>query len=154
MKQPKTRRDAWAEAQRRFHRSDVHLQMARELGLNPKKCGGSPPIGRSPGSFPPRVHCGVLPQTMPPGETGAGGPPRRGREAAAAIGPRQGQTPTSMHRRMTEHDVREVTTERRPGMDHLGFVNLLTILRAGCKFSRVQTLLTLAIAEAKSGSQG
>jgi len=40
VKQPKARLDAWAEAQRRFHLSDLHIQMARELGLNPKKFGG------------------------------------------------------------------------------------------------------------------
>jgi hypothetical protein len=40
VKKPKARLDAWAEAQRRFHLSDVHIQMARELGLNPKKFGG------------------------------------------------------------------------------------------------------------------
>jgi hypothetical protein len=40
MKKPKARLDAWAEAQRRFHLSDLHIQMARELGLNPKKFGG------------------------------------------------------------------------------------------------------------------
>ncbi len=40
VKKPKARLDAWAEAQRRFHLSDLHIQMARELGLNPKKFGG------------------------------------------------------------------------------------------------------------------
>jgi hypothetical protein len=40
MKKPKARLDAWAEAQKRFHLSDLHIQMARELGLNPKKFGG------------------------------------------------------------------------------------------------------------------
>ena len=39
-KKPKARLDVWAEAQRRFHLSDLHIQMARELGLNPKQCGG------------------------------------------------------------------------------------------------------------------
>lgn len=29
----------WFEAQRRFRLSDIHVQMARELGLNPKKFG-------------------------------------------------------------------------------------------------------------------
>ncbi|TXL71687.1 hypothetical protein FHP25_28770 [Vineibacter terrae] len=29
----------WAEAQQRFHLSHAHVQMARELGLNPKKLG-------------------------------------------------------------------------------------------------------------------
>src|SRR5262249_20081743 len=40
MKKPTARLDAWADAQRRFHLRDVHIQMARELGLNPKKFGG------------------------------------------------------------------------------------------------------------------
>jgi hypothetical protein len=40
VKQPKARLDAWADAQKRFHLSDLPIQMARELGLNPKKCGG------------------------------------------------------------------------------------------------------------------
>ena len=40
MKKPTARLDAWAEAQKRFHLSDLHVQMARELGLNPKKFGG------------------------------------------------------------------------------------------------------------------
>ena len=30
----------WIEARRRYHLSDAHIQMARELGLNPKKFGG------------------------------------------------------------------------------------------------------------------
>ena len=29
----------WIEARRRFHLSHAHVQMARELGLNPKKFG-------------------------------------------------------------------------------------------------------------------
>jgi len=29
----------WIDARKRFHLSDVHIQMARELGLNPKKFG-------------------------------------------------------------------------------------------------------------------
>ena len=40
VKKPKARLDAWADAQKRFHLSDLHIQMARELGLNPKKFGG------------------------------------------------------------------------------------------------------------------
>jgi len=31
---------AWVEARKRFHLSHAHIQMARELGLNPKKLGG------------------------------------------------------------------------------------------------------------------
>ncbi len=30
----------WVEARKRFHLSHAHIQMARELGLNPKKFGG------------------------------------------------------------------------------------------------------------------
>ncbi len=30
----------WVDARKRFHLSHAHLQMARELGLNPKKFGG------------------------------------------------------------------------------------------------------------------
>ena len=30
----------WIEARERFHLSDAHIQMARELGLNPKRFGG------------------------------------------------------------------------------------------------------------------
>src|SRR5438093_3597098 len=30
---------AWVEAQKRFHLSHAHVQMARELGINPKKLG-------------------------------------------------------------------------------------------------------------------
>jgi hypothetical protein len=40
MKKPKARLDAWAEAQKRFRLSDVHIQMARELSLHAKKFGG------------------------------------------------------------------------------------------------------------------
>ena len=40
VKKPKARLDAWAEAHKRFHLSDLHIQMACEFGLNPKKFGG------------------------------------------------------------------------------------------------------------------
>ncbi len=30
----------WIEARRRYKLSDAHVQMARELGMNPKKLGG------------------------------------------------------------------------------------------------------------------
>ena len=29
----------WVDARKRFHLSDMHIQMARELGMNPKKLG-------------------------------------------------------------------------------------------------------------------
>jgi hypothetical protein len=30
----------WIEARNKYHLSDTHIQMARELGMNPKKFGG------------------------------------------------------------------------------------------------------------------
>ncbi|MGH9969301.1 MAG: hypothetical protein ACREBG_16090 [Pyrinomonadaceae bacterium] len=30
----------WIDARKKFHLSDAHIQMARELGMNPKKFGG------------------------------------------------------------------------------------------------------------------
>ncbi len=30
----------WVDARKKFHLSHAHIQMARELGLNPKKLGG------------------------------------------------------------------------------------------------------------------
>jgi hypothetical protein len=30
----------WIDAKNKFHLSDMHIQMARELGMNPKKFGG------------------------------------------------------------------------------------------------------------------
>ena len=39
MKATKTKRQPWVEAQRRHHLTDMQVQMARELGLNPKKFG-------------------------------------------------------------------------------------------------------------------
>ena len=29
----------WIEAKKKFHLSDIHIQMARELGMNPTKFG-------------------------------------------------------------------------------------------------------------------
>jgi hypothetical protein len=30
----------WIEAKKKYHLSDTHIQMARDLGMNPKKLGG------------------------------------------------------------------------------------------------------------------
>jgi hypothetical protein len=32
--------NVWIEARKKLHLSDAHIQMARELGMNPKKLGG------------------------------------------------------------------------------------------------------------------
>jgi hypothetical protein len=52
VKKPQARLDAWADAQKRFHLSDLHIQMARELGLNPKKCGGLATHRQEPWKLP------------------------------------------------------------------------------------------------------
>jgi hypothetical protein len=42
----------WIEARRRYHLSDAHIQMARELGLNPKKFGGLGNTRQEPWKLP------------------------------------------------------------------------------------------------------
>ena len=42
----------WIDARRRFHLSDAHIQMARELGLNPKKFGGLANTNQEPCKLP------------------------------------------------------------------------------------------------------
>ncbi len=39
-KKTATKYQAWLEARKKYHLSDTHIQMARELGMNPKKLGG------------------------------------------------------------------------------------------------------------------
>ena len=36
----KDKNKKWIEAKKKFHLSNMHIQMARELGMNPKKFGG------------------------------------------------------------------------------------------------------------------
>jgi hypothetical protein len=40
------------EARKRFHLSDAHIEMARELGLNPRKFGGLANTRQEPWKFP------------------------------------------------------------------------------------------------------
>lgn len=42
----------WIEARKRFHLSDAHIQMARELGLNPKKFGSLANTKQEPWKLP------------------------------------------------------------------------------------------------------
>ena len=43
---------AWVAARKRHHLSHVHVQMARELGMNPKKLGGIDNHRREPWKLP------------------------------------------------------------------------------------------------------
>jgi len=42
----------WVDARKRFHLSHAHIQMARELGLNPKKLGGMANHQQEPWKLP------------------------------------------------------------------------------------------------------
>ncbi len=42
----------WIEARKRYHLSHAHIQMARELGLNPKKLGGFANTKQEPWKLP------------------------------------------------------------------------------------------------------
>ena len=42
----------WVEARRRFNLSDAQIQMARELGLNPRKLGGMANHKQEPWKMP------------------------------------------------------------------------------------------------------
>jgi len=42
----------WVEARKRFHLSHAHVQMARELGMNPRKLGGLANHDQEPWKLP------------------------------------------------------------------------------------------------------
>ena len=42
----------WIEARKRYHLSHAHVQMARELGMNPKKLGGKANHEQEPWKMP------------------------------------------------------------------------------------------------------
>jgi len=43
---------AWVEARKKYHLSHAHIQMARELGMNPKKLGGKANHKQEPWKVP------------------------------------------------------------------------------------------------------
>lgn len=50
----------WIEARKKHHLSDAHIQMARELGLNPKKFGGLANHKEEPWKLPLPDYIGEL----------------------------------------------------------------------------------------------
>jgi hypothetical protein len=42
----------WIDARKRYHLSHAHIQLARELGLNPKKFGGLANTKQEPWKLP------------------------------------------------------------------------------------------------------
>lgn len=87
VKKPTARLDARAEAHKQFQRSDLPLQIARESwGCTRSHAVDEPTIGISPGSS--RSQSALLRATsVALGTTGEGRLSRRGRAAAATIGP-------------------------------------------------------------------
>lgn len=47
-----TKYQPWVDARKRFHLSHAHVQMARELGMNPKKLGGKANSDQEPWKLP------------------------------------------------------------------------------------------------------
>ena len=55
-----TNLEPWIEARRKFHLSHAHVQMARELGMNPKKLGKLDNHDQEPWKLPLREFIGKL----------------------------------------------------------------------------------------------
>ena len=55
-KKPNQKIQAWIEARRRHHLSRAQVQMARELGMNPKKLGGLDNHDQEPWKMPLRQY--------------------------------------------------------------------------------------------------
>jgi hypothetical protein len=51
-KQLSPKYQVWVDAQNRFHLSHAHIQMARELGMNPKRFGGKANHKQEPWKLP------------------------------------------------------------------------------------------------------
>ena len=51
-KKPNQKMQAWIDARKRHHLSHAQLQMARELGMNPKKLGKLDNHGQEPWKMP------------------------------------------------------------------------------------------------------
>ena len=53
-KKPNQKMQVWIDARKRHHLSHAHVQMARELGMNPKKLGGLDNHDQEPWKMPLR----------------------------------------------------------------------------------------------------
>lgn len=51
-KTPTGKDQVWREAQKKYHLSDTHIRMAKELGMNPKKFGGLANTKQEPWKVP------------------------------------------------------------------------------------------------------
>jgi len=58
--QKSKKRDIWVEAKRKYHLTSKHIQMARELGLNPKKLGGMANHKQEPWKVPLPQYIEIL----------------------------------------------------------------------------------------------
>ena len=55
-KKPNQKMQAWIDARKRHRLSHAHVQMARELGMNPKKLGGKDNHRQEPWKLPLRLY--------------------------------------------------------------------------------------------------
>jgi hypothetical protein len=59
-KKPNQRMQAWIDARKRHHLSHAEVQMARELGMNPKKLGKKDNHRQEPWKMPLKLYIGHL----------------------------------------------------------------------------------------------
>lgn len=59
-KKPNRRMQAWIDARKRRHLSHAEVQMARELGMNPKKLGKKDNHRQEPWKMPLKQYIGYL----------------------------------------------------------------------------------------------
>jgi hypothetical protein len=87
--------ESWIDARQRFGLSHAHVQMARELGMNPKKLGKLANHDQEPWKLPlPQFIAALYVKRLREGKTGYRQDDRtdRGREAGKDAQPQGGQT--------------------------------------------------------------
>jgi hypothetical protein len=63
----------WLDARRKFHLSHAHIQMARELGLNPRELGGLANHRQEPWEAPLPIRPAKMDENMPALQQAPGG---------------------------------------------------------------------------------
>jgi hypothetical protein len=89
----------WIEARRRFRLSHMHIQMARELGMNPKKLGARQSPPRALEGAAADFHREYLFQEVREREAGQGPNDQRGRSGATGEKKQRRSSPSRRGRR-------------------------------------------------------
>jgi hypothetical protein len=79
-KKPNQKMRAWIDARKRHHLSHAQVQMARELGMNPKKLGKKDERDREPWKMPAVLRVFGCGGEAPPMQAGDGRSGRMRRE--------------------------------------------------------------------------